>query len=195
MSTIPPFEIGMWNAWIIILFLFLSYIPGQLINKEALKKVTEGFAIEQWSRMNRFLAKSTHVVIIPIIIIYSVFLPLKLGSVWLYAGLPLCFIGLGINLIAGINIATASLDEKPITRGAYAFSRHPVYLSGFLLFLGIGMTSASWIVILFALVWIIIWTMVVPSEERFLLEKYGDAYREYMNKTPRWLCIPKPGNR
>jgi protein-S-isoprenylcysteine O-methyltransferase Ste14 len=28
-------------------------------------------------------------------------------------------------------------------------------------------------------------------EERFLLEKYGDSYREYMSKTQRWLGIPK----
>jgi len=28
-------------------------------------------------------------------------------------------------------------------------------------------------------------------EERFYLKKYGDAYREYMNRTPRWIGIPK----
>jgi protein-S-isoprenylcysteine O-methyltransferase Ste14 len=39
--------------------------------------------------------------------------------------------------------------------------------------------------------WIIFWQIAVPAEERFLLEKYGDAYREYMSKTPRWLGIPK----
>jgi len=31
----------------------------------------------------------------------------------------------------------------------------------------------------------------VPAEERFCLKQYGDTYREYMNKTPRWLGIPK----
>jgi len=29
------------------------------------------------------------------------------------------------------------------------------------------------------------------SEERMCLEKYGDVYREYMEKTPRWLGLPK----
>ena len=33
--------------------------------------------------------------------------------------------------------------------------------------------------------------IAVPAEERFLLEQYGDAYREYKNRTPRWIRIPK----
>lgn len=169
MSAIPAFEIGMWNAWIIILILLLSYVPGQLINKEALKKVNEGWASEQWSRMDRFLANFSHVLIIPLIIIYSVFLPLKQGTVWLCIGLPLCFFGFIVNLIAGINIATTPLDKEPITSGVYYFTRHPAYVGGFLLFLGIGIASASWVVILLALAWMIIWCIVVPTEERSLL--------------------------
>jgi len=33
------------------------------------------------------------------------------------------------------------------------------------------------------------------GEEHFCLEKYGDAYREYIDKTPRWLGLPKSGRR
>jgi len=31
----------------------------------------------------------------------------------------------------------------------------------------------------------------VGAEERFLLEKYENAYREYMDRTPRWIGMPK----
>ncbi len=34
MSAIPILELGVWNACIIVLLTILSYIPGQLINKE-----------------------------------------------------------------------------------------------------------------------------------------------------------------
>jgi len=123
--------------------------------------------------------------------VYSVFLPLKLGTVWLYVGASLCFLGLVMNLMAGINIATTQIDKKPITKGIYRYSRHPAYFGGFLLWLGIGMAGASWIFILLAWTWITIWAIVVPSEERFLLNKYNISYREYMKKTPRWIGIPK----
>ena len=191
MSLVPAFDIGIWNAWILILFTLLTYVPGQLINKEALNKVDEGWASEQWSRTERLLAKLTHVVIIPLAIIYSVFLPLKLGTVWLYVGIPIYFIGWIMNLVAGINIATIPFDKEPITRGVYRFSRHPVYFGGFLFYLGIGIACASWVFLLLAVAWIVLWFIAVPGEERSLIAQYGDAYRKYMKKTPRWIGIPK----
>jgi len=191
MSLIPAFDIGLWNAWILILLMFLTYVPGQLINKEAMNKVNEGWAAEQWSRTERLLANLTHVVIIPLTIIYSVFLPLKLGTVWLYVGIPIYFIGLIMNLMVGINIATTPFDKEPITKGVYRYSRHPAYFGGFLIYLGIGIACASWVFLLLAVAWIVMWQIAVPAEERSLLKKYGDSYRQYMSKTPRWLGIPK----
>ena len=76
-------------------------------------------------------------------------------------------------------------------KGIYKFSRHPVYFGGFLIFLGIGIAGASWVVILFALAWILIFNFTVRAEERSLLKKYDDTYREYMGKTPKWIGIPK----
>ena len=192
MSLIPAFDIGLWNAWILILLMFLTYVPGQLINKEAMNKVNEGWAAEQWSITERLLANLTHVVIIPLTIIYSVFLPLKLGTVWLYVGIPIYFIGLIMNLMVGINIATTPFDKEPITKGVYRYSRHPAYFGGFLIYLGIGIACASWVFLLLAVAWIVMWQIAVPAEERSLLKKYGDSYRQYMSKTPRWLGIPKP---
>jgi len=52
-------------------------------------------------------------------------------------------------------------------------------------------TGLTWIFLLCAVVWIISWNIGVINEERFLIEKYGDAYREYMNRTARWIGIPK----
>jgi protein-S-isoprenylcysteine O-methyltransferase Ste14 len=32
---------------------------------------------------------------------------------------------------------------------------------------------------------------MVLGEERFLIKKYGEAYHEYMNRTARYMGIPK----
>jgi protein-S-isoprenylcysteine O-methyltransferase Ste14 len=195
MSLLPAFEIGIWNAWIFMVLVFLTYIPGQLINKEAMNKVNEGWASAHLPRIHIILANLTHIIIIPLTIVYSIFLPLKLGTVWFYAGLPICLLGLVMNLMAGINIATTPLDKEPTTKGAYRFSRNPAYFGGFLLYVGIGIVCSSWIFILFALAWIIMWHIVLPSEERTCLKKYGDAYRDFMNQTPRWVGLPKSGGK
>jgi protein-S-isoprenylcysteine O-methyltransferase Ste14 len=58
------------------------------------------------------------------------------------------------------------------------------------MYLGIGIACASWVVLLCAVLWIVIWSILAPHEEMLLIEKYGDSYREYLNRTPRWLGIP-----
>ena len=95
-----------------------------------------------------------------------------------------------MNFMTTISFAATPVDQ-PVTRGIYRISRHPIYLSGLLLFIGIGIATASWIMLLCAVLWFILFHMVLPSEEQFLLEKYGDSYREYVSHTPRWLGFPK----
>jgi len=190
MSLIPAFEIGVWNAWIITVFLvLLGMVPGFFISKERKDKMGK------WPPVNKtekILALSTHVVIMPAAAIYSIFLPLQLGTAWFYVGLPICFLAGVMVVLAYINIINTPPDE-PVTKGAYHISRHPMYFSAFLVYLGTGIAAASWLFLLFAAAWIIMWHIVVPAEERGLVEEYGDAYREYMNRTPRWIGIPKSG--
>jgi len=64
----------------------------------------------------------------------------------------------------------------------------------FLMFIGIGVACFSWVFILLTMIWFTLSDRVVVAEERLCLETYGDAYREYMNKTPRWIGIPKSEN-
>jgi protein-S-isoprenylcysteine O-methyltransferase Ste14 len=191
MSRIPAFDIGIWNAWIFMVLLFLSFIPTLMMKKEAQIKYNEGWASKRWPKAARISALLTHIVILPLAIIYSIFLPLKLDTAWFYVGLPICLIALLFYYGAMINVSMARLVNEPITQGVYRFSRHPIYLGSFLLFFGIGIACASWVFILFALAWIILWLIAVPAEEKDVSEKYGDTYREYMNRTPRWLGIPK----
>ena len=59
------------------------------------------------------------------------------------------------------------------------------------MFIGVSIASASRIFLLLSIVYEVSLLSFVSSEERFCLEKYGDAYREYMNRTPRYIGIPK----
>jgi len=57
--------------------------------------------------------------------------------------------------------------------------------------IGVGIATASWLFLLLTVVLIILFNNSVAPEERGCLEKYGDIYREYMNRTSRWIGIPK----
>ena len=191
MSLVPAFDIGIWNAWILQgIFLLVLTVPDFLMSKEAKLSMKRMEQFVPFSRTVKMLALSTHVVIMPVAAIYSIFLPLKTGTAWLYVGLTIFALSLVMYIVTTISIANTPANE-PITRGAYRISRHPIYFSGFLLYIGMGIACASWVLLLCAVLWIVFWQIAVPAEERFLCEKYGDAYRKYMNKTPRWIGVPK----
>ena len=190
MSLIPAFEIGLWNDWIIMVLNILSGWVPYLIDREACARGMGNW--KDLTRTQKLLALITHGLIGIGLAVYSIFLPLQLGTVWLYVGLLICFLAIVMDLMAGFSFVVTPLD-KPVTKWAYHISRHPSYFSGFLLYIGMGIACASWVFLLGAVVWIVSMQIGVIDEERLLLEKYGDAYREYMNRTPKWMGIPKSG--
>jgi protein-S-isoprenylcysteine O-methyltransferase Ste14 len=64
----------------------------------------------------------------------------------------------------------------------------------FLLLLGISIASASWVFLLLTIIFGVGVTRpyFVKVEEAQCLGHYGASYREYMNRTPRWIGTPKP---
>jgi protein-S-isoprenylcysteine O-methyltransferase Ste14 len=191
MSLVPAFEIGIWNAWILCVLMFLSMIiPNFFMSKEAKEKTKRATQFAPLSGTKKVLTYSTHAVIMPAAAIYSIFLPLRTGTAWLYAGLPIFVLSIVMTIMINISFSTSPVD-KPVTKGFYRISRHPIYLSAALMFLGIGIACASWVLLLCAVLWIVFFHIVIPAEERLLTDQYGDDYRKYMNKTPMWIGIPK----
>jgi len=77
-----------------------------------------------------------------------------------------------------------------VQQGPYRWVRHPLYSSAALLFLSASLLSANWflpLMFVFALVLLVARTRI---EEEKLVEKFGDAYRQYSERTgrfvPRW---------
>jgi len=130
------------------------------------------------------------VVILLLLSVYSVFLPLKLGTVSFYVGLTTYLVGLMMFLTAIVNIATTPLGQ-PFTKGMYRYSRHPMLLSGSITWVGVSVASASWVFLLLSVVAAVLQASEAIAEERGCLETYGDEYRQYLNRTPRWIGMPK----
>lgn len=189
MTLIPAFEIGVWNAWIFVLYSLVVVFLLPVINKSA--KETGDIAIASvYNRREMIILYSYHIIVF-MLLVYSVFLPLKLGTVWFYAGFPIALLGLAIYTTVIVSFATTSLDREVMAKGPYRYSRHPMYLSSSLAFIGVGVACASWLFLLLSVAYTVLSLISATPEERFLLKKYGDAYRKYMDKTPRWVGIPK----
>jgi protein-S-isoprenylcysteine O-methyltransferase Ste14 len=73
------------------------------------------------------------------------------------------------------------------TTGWYARVRHPSYLGLILLWLGFALTFRSLVGVLLLAPIVLLLLRRMNSEERFLAEQFGDAYRDYMQRTSRLL--------
>jgi len=186
MSLIPAFEIGLWNAWI---FVFPVFIIPHLITKRYRSRSGNEEMYQTNKKENKLFA--VLMVIVFTALIYSIFSPLRLGTLWFYGGLSINLVGIALAIISTLNFATTPLD-KPVTKGIYRISRNPMYFGGLLTYIGTGLACISWIYPILALVFMVVMHTLLISEERFCLEKYGKVCREYMEKTPRWIGIPKP---
>ena len=192
MSLIPAFEIGIWNAWIFMSVFILQMLAVMLLGKRVWERSGRPSDIKH-SKLEAMAGIIGNTVWF-LATVYSIFLPLQLGTVWFYIGLPIFLVGLTVLVIATVNFATAPM-EKPITQGMYRFSRHPLYLSLLIIYIGTSIATASWVFFLLGIA-NIFWTRTESLvEERYCLEKYGDTYREYMNRTPIWIGVPKSGEK
>jgi len=193
MLLVPAFKIGVWNAWIFMIWPWVDMLAVRLVGSDVYRRAS-GLPSEMKTSHRYRVVSYVSMAVDTMAVAYSIFLPLQLGTRWFYAGLSIFLLGLVVLTAATVNFATTPMDV-PITRGVYHYSRHPLYLASLLIYLSVGIASASWVFLLVFFVQSVSIRIAAVGEERCCLEKYGDAYREYIDRTPRWLGLPKSGRK
>jgi len=122
-SLIPALKIGVWNAWVLMFYIVLHAFSLSVIFKDAMKQRESSGGVQYGKAEKRI--NTFRMVLLVLAFAYSVFLPLQLGTVWFYIGLPIYLVGLITYALVMVNWATSSAGE-PVTRGQYRFSRHPM---------------------------------------------------------------------
>ena len=186
MALMPAFEIGVWNAWIFVIpMLIISFFDMRVT---AARESGQSGDFQLTRKEKRII----NAVFLPMIVsfIYAIFLPLRLGTPWLYSGLVVYVFGVAFTIVAVLNFATSPKD-KVITKGLYSVSRNPMCIGLILMQVGLGIICSSWVYLLLTLVLLILLNENLSAEERYCLHRYGDPYRQYKNKTPRWVGTPK----
>src|SRR4030066_1442167 len=143
LSVIPEFELGFGIAWIFM-------VPSLLLMLFSLRLFVEKRAPATSMHMSKtklsFCLFSKFIYFAAVI--YSVALPLKLGTIWFYVGFPITLIGLVGSVMTVVSWVNTPVGEI-VARGIYRFSRHPIYVTEVLLLLGVRIASASWVFLLF----------------------------------------------
>jgi protein-S-isoprenylcysteine O-methyltransferase Ste14 len=103
------------------------------------------------------------------------------------AGLALVGLGLLLRVLArGWKVENS--QGHLVTTGLYAFIRHPLYVASFLIGLGLCLILGDPLVLVaYVVVYLLMHAWVIRGEERWLARHWGDEYRRYAARVPRFL--------
>jgi protein-S-isoprenylcysteine O-methyltransferase Ste14 len=122
---------------------------------------------------------------------------------WAAVPLPvwLRWMGVGLALIAGSllvwmfrtlgrNLTDTVVTRKQhtlVTTGPYRWVRHPMYASAALAIVGNSLVAANWFIFAAGCLALSLLVIRTRKEEQNLIAKFGDEYRDYMQRTGRFV--------
>jgi protein-S-isoprenylcysteine O-methyltransferase Ste14 len=83
----------------------------------------------------------------------------------------------------------AQRPEKVVSTGAFRYVRHPLYLGSMLFYLGLAVSTASLISLVMVVLIFIFYNHIAGYEEKLLEERFPAAYRNYKERTGKWLPL------
>src|SRR5215208_6551890 len=119
-------------------------------------------------------------------------LPFSIPRAGLAHGIGVVIAGVAAGGRSFSRAATPLPTNEParalVTTGIHGWTRNPIYLGFFLMYVGIGIAVHSpWILALTIPLAVAIRYGVVAREEAYLERRFGDIYRDYKARVRRWL--------
>ena len=79
------------------------------------------------------------------------------------------------------------MEDGLVTHGPYRYSRNPQYIGDSLSILGYILLTNSWMVLVIGMFGLVLNLLAPYTEEPWLEERYGERYREYKRRVPRFI--------
>ena len=187
MQILPEFKIGVLNGWIPLVLYFLGMIVSvSLYTKEARiwlfnNPKDEKKRILVFIRLFGQLAAMAY-------ILMMVFTPLNINKPVFIGGAVIYSIGYLLEMSALYYFKRAPVGQ-PVMAGPYRVSRNPQWLGLFLVLLGSAIAVGIGLYIGIVVIVGVIYHIQILAEETTCIAKYGDSYRAYMNRIPRYFLF------
>ena len=169
----------------------VSFLTFKPIDKGVITRIikatrlkSEGMKIMHKKSIGHLIGHIAYITLYGILIISTVFLYNSANlAILLYMG--------WIILAFGIILLLWSIKSRKVSRGAlvesgiYAFVRHTEYLGHMLIIFALIIISQHWISLIVGAILIVLLCLAMIEEEKMNIEKFGNAYRDYMKRVPR----------
>jgi protein-S-isoprenylcysteine O-methyltransferase Ste14 len=111
-----------------------------------------------------------------------------LGFVLILAGIVHAASAIALFVRSRTTIIPHHRSSTLVTRGAYRWTRNPMYVGLTLAYLGVAVLLGSvWALPLLVVPLYVMHLHVIPMEERQLSAAFGPAYEQYKARVRRWL--------
>jgi protein-S-isoprenylcysteine O-methyltransferase Ste14 len=185
MELFPTLQLGWLNGWLLLVILYGVF--GLLLWIFPRDVVARLYDRSGWSEREKQLvamrlpfALATFALII--------FTPLKMGTGVFALGMAVFAIGLLAFVVALLNFRDTPPDQ-PAELGLYRVSRNPQSVSLIVATVGICLAIASWAALLTIAITMVFGHFRILAEEGTCLRQYGESYRAYMQRVPRYFLL------
>lgn len=183
-SFFTTLQVGWLNAWIPSFGMVLIQLVYMAVFKEGGKRAVDTSWYTAKDKVNALVSTILQVAIL----VLSIFVPFKFGTIWFTVGAIIFVVSL-MAFVRAFHSYVATPAGKTIKGGIYRRSRNPMYFFFFTGMLGVCIASASLWMLLILIPFIIATHFIILGEERYCERTYGEEYREYKAKTPRYFLI------
>ena len=185
MEWVPTLRLGWLNGWIPLALLALTDgILFLIFPKDVVERLFDrsGWAQQQiiFTVIGKLCAS--------VCLILLIFSPLKIGATVFIIGAVVVVLGLTGLVKALFDFRNTPFGE-PVERGIYRISRHPQVVMSSVVLLGGCIAIGSWSAVLMLLVARVLSHFGILAEEQKCAQQYGDAYRAYMERVPRYFLF------
>ncbi len=185
MELFPNLEIGLINGWILIVLFFGAYgIVLIFFPQKAIARLYDRSG--QWT--HQVLRRLLGGILVLLWFILVSWTPLKIGDVVFVIGVSVFSLGLIGFVIALVDFKNTPVDQ-PVTGGLYRISRHPQQFAVSISFLGISIAIGSWTAFAVMILGVIGAHNKILAEEEACLEQYGESYKNYIERIPRYFLF------
>jgi protein-S-isoprenylcysteine O-methyltransferase Ste14 len=198
---IPAWTLDYWQAWAFLVVFGVSALTITLYlmrkDPKLLERRVQAGPTAEKERSQKIIQSLTSIGFMAMVVVpaldhrfhwseMSLYFTVA-GDVLVAIGFVLIFFVYKENTFASATIELAP-EQKVISTGLYALVRHPMYMGGLFLFVGMSVSLGSWwglfvfLLVMPALIWRLF------EEEKFLARNLA-GYAEYQNKV-RYRLVP-----
>jgi len=187
MKIFPDLQAGILNGWIPLVLYMIGLILSVSLYSKASRLWLFNNPIGESKRVLVFIRLCGQLAMM-VYIAMMVMTPLNINNPIFPAGTAIYFIGY-LFVMSALHYFRITPIDQPVVGGPYHVSRNPQWVGLFLVLLGSAITTTVWLYIGIVVIVGFVYHIQILDEEAACIKKYGEGYREYMKRIPRYILF------